>query len=79
MAAIGHPVVGDKLYGDDQTLFSRYGARRLTDADRAALGLGRQALHSHALTFTHPTRGPLRIESPWPADLAAWCASLRGG
>lgn len=76
MAAIGHPVVGDKLYGDDATLFRRYGRRALTDADRAALGLSRQALHSHALTFTHPTRGPLRIESSWPGDLAAWCAGL---
>jgi 23S rRNA pseudouridine1911/1915/1917 synthase len=79
MAAIGHPVVGDKLYGDDATLFRRYGARRLTEADRVALGLARQALHSHALTFTHPARGPLRIESPWPADLAAWCATLPDG
>ena len=78
-AALGHPVVGDKLYGEDETLFRRYGARQLTDADRAALRLPRQALHSHALTFTHPLRGPLRLESPWPADLAAWCAELREG
>jgi 23S rRNA pseudouridine1911/1915/1917 synthase len=76
MAAIGHPVVGDKLYGDDATLFRRYGSRALTEADRTALRLPRQALHSHALTFTHPARGPLRIESPWPPDLAAWCATL---
>ena len=75
-AALGHPVVGDKLYGEDETLFRRYGARALTDADHAALRLPRQALHSHALTFTHPLRGPLRLQSPWPADLAAWCAAL---
>lgn len=78
-AALGHPVVGDKLYGEDATLFRRYGARQLTDADRAALRLPRQALHSHALTFTHPLRGPLRLESPWPADLAAWCAAQAEG
>jgi 23S rRNA pseudouridine1911/1915/1917 synthase len=78
-AALGHPVVGDKLYGEDETLFRRYGARQLTDSDRAALRLPRQALHSHALTFTHPLRGPLRLQSPWPADLAAWCAALPEG
>jgi 23S rRNA pseudouridine1911/1915/1917 synthase len=78
-AALGHPVVGDKLYGEDETLFRRYGARQLTDADRAALRLPRQALHSHALTFTHPLRGPMRLESPWPSDLAAWCAALPEG
>ncbi|MHC5212540.1 MAG: RluA family pseudouridine synthase [Planctomycetota bacterium] len=76
MAAIGHPVVGDKLYGRDSTIFLRYGDKLMTDADRALLELPRQALHSHALEFRHPTRGPMRIESPWPADLVAFCDGL---
>ncbi len=76
MAAVGHPVVGDKIYGRDETLFLRHSARELTDEDHAVLELPRQALHSHALEFEHPTRGPQRIESPWPADLTAFCEGL---
>jgi len=77
MAALGHPVVGDKLYGTDEGLFLRHADRALTDADHAALLHPRQALHSHALEFVHPaSREAMRIESPWPADLAALCARL---
>jgi 23S rRNA pseudouridine1911/1915/1917 synthase len=76
MAALRHPVVGDKLYGTDEGLFLRHADRALTDEDHAALQHPRQALHSHALEFVHPTRGPLRIESPWPADLVGLCAGL---
>lgn len=76
LAALGHPVVGDKLYGPTDGLFLRYSDRALTPADHAALQLPRQALHSHALGFTHPTRGPLRVVSPWPADLEAFTGRL---
>ncbi|MBM3986216.1 MAG: hypothetical protein FJ296_11110, partial [Planctomycetes bacterium] len=76
LAALGHPVVGDKLYGPTGGLFLRYSNRTLTPADHAALQLPRQALHSHALGFTHPTRGPLRVVSPWPADLDAFTGRL---
>jgi len=76
MAAIGHPVVGDKLYGKDETLFLRHQRRALTDQDLELLELPRQALHSHVLRFDHPARGAMRIESPWPPDLAAFCDGL---
>ncbi|HZL98768.1 MAG TPA: RluA family pseudouridine synthase [Planctomycetota bacterium] len=76
MAAIGHPVLGDKLYGDGGP---RAIERPAAPAGAPEHGPARQALHSHALTFTHPTRGPMRIESPWPDDLAAWCAALPAG
>ena len=76
MAAIGYPVVGDKLYGKDEQLFLRHQRRELTDADRDLLELPRQALHSHSLEFDHPDRGQMRIESPWPPDLATFCEGL---
>lgn len=79
MAAIGHPVVGDKLYGKDESIFLRHQRRELTDADRALLELPRQALHSHSLEFDHPQRGAMRIESPWPPDLARFCEGLESG
>lgn len=76
MAAIGHPVVGDKIYGLDESIFIRHNARALTEADHALLELPRQALHSHALIFDHPTRGAMTLRSPWPADLAAFTDGL---
>jgi 23S rRNA pseudouridine1911/1915/1917 synthase len=59
MAAAGHPVVGDPVYGG-------------RPAKAAELGLHRQALHATSLAFRHPrTSEPLRISAPLPADLVA--------
>lgn len=74
--AIGHPVVGDKMYGPDEELFLRHQRGELTERDHRELELPRQALHSHVLQFDHPSRGPMRIESPWPPDLAAFTDGL---
>lgn len=76
MSAIGHPVVGDKIYGKDPELFIRHHARTLTEADLELLELPRQALHSHALEFDHPEAGAMRLESPWPPDLTAFTDGL---
>lgn len=55
-ASIGHPVVGDTVYG-----------RR-----RTSLPVPRQFLHAQRLGFTHPLTGrPLQFEAPLPDDLAA--------
>ena len=73
LAALGHPVVGDKLYGPDEELFVRDVEGRLTDEDRALLELERHALHDHRLEFTSPD-GDRRVEvqSPLPDDLASF-------
>jgi len=56
LAARGHPVLGDVLYG---------GAP-------AGLPRGRHALHAAGLTLPHPTDGrPLSLSALLPADLAA--------
>jgi 23S rRNA pseudouridine1911/1915/1917 synthase len=75
-SALGHPVVGDKLYGRDETIFLRHCQRELTERDHELLELPRQALHSHSVGFEHPVSGPMRVESPWPVDLAEFCANL---
>jgi 23S rRNA pseudouridine1911/1915/1917 synthase len=47
---------------------------------RDALGLGRQFLHSHRLTFEHPVTGAeVDVEAPLPADQEAALAHLRAG
>jgi 23S rRNA pseudouridine1911/1915/1917 synthase len=68
MSHIGHPLLGDQLYGSG---FATK-ASRLPDAARAALdALGRQALHAALLGFAHPASGEaLHFESEPPADFA---------
>ncbi|HEU4518600.1 MAG TPA: RluA family pseudouridine synthase, partial [Microvirga sp.] len=75
MAHLGHPLLGDALYGSG----FRTKANRLSAAQQAALAaLGRQALHAAVLGFEHPRSGQaLRFESPLPADMATLVAALR--
>ncbi len=73
LAANGLPIVGDKLYGPDESLFARGADQTLTDDDRRILELDRHALHAELLELAHPCRaGTVRVESPLPADLAAF-------
>ena len=72
MAAIGCPLVGDKLYGADEQCFLAQIAGTLRDEQRAQLVLDRHALHSHSLEFFHPLlQRSLRLEAPLPADMQA--------
>ena len=66
MAKIGHPLLGDPLYG---TSFKTK-ANRLSPKAQAALAhLDRQALHAALLGFEHPTtRQALLFESSPPDD-----------
>ncbi|HKE02115.1 MAG TPA: RluA family pseudouridine synthase [Planctomycetota bacterium] len=76
LAAIGHPVVGDKIYGPDESLFLDSLAGSLDDEKRRLLRLGRHALHAHRLTFTHPKTGErLTVTAPLPEDLRTLLAS----
>ena len=77
-ACIGHPIVGDKLYGAGEALFMRSCEEPLTPDLLACFdGLPRHALHAHRLTFPHPVgKHAVTIESPLPADIAAHIATL---
>ncbi len=70
LADAGFPLVGDKIYGRDETLFVRFTEKALTDADRKVLRLGRHALHAAELEFPHPIEPRrVRVEAPLPEDL----------
>ncbi|MDE0892754.1 MAG: RluA family pseudouridine synthase [Planctomycetota bacterium] len=70
LAALGHSIVGDKLYGDDEMIFQRAADDELTEADHAALLLERHALHHHRLAFTSPSTGERVVAmSPLPTVL----------
>ena len=67
MQAVGHPCVGDPLYGGDPVLAAR-------------LGLERQWLHAVELGFVHPGSGEqVRFNSGLPSDLAGALDVLREG
>lgn len=72
LSAIGHPILGDKLYGPEREavfleIIERGG---MTDDLRERLGHPRHALHAHAVSFRHPrTNEAVVFRSPLPPDL----------
>jgi len=67
MAAIGHPLIGDRTYGAG---FATKAALLPEPARGLAEGFPRQALHAGLLGFEHPGTGePMRFERPPPADM----------
>ncbi|MBI3047111.1 MAG: RluA family pseudouridine synthase [Acidobacteria bacterium] len=71
LSAIGHPIVGDALYG---------GARRRVPGDlRALQRLDRPFLHAERLVFTHPRDGRrMEFTAPLPDDLRRILEELPG-
>ena len=51
LAHIGHPIVGDKLYGGDEDCYLALAQGRLTDAHRERLILDNHALHARMIQF----------------------------
>jgi 23S rRNA pseudouridine1911/1915/1917 synthase len=52
LAHLGHPIVGDKLYGGEEDLYLALVEGRLTDAERQRLILPHHALHARSVRFT---------------------------
>ncbi len=78
LAALGAPVVGDKLYGPDERAFARAADGELTPEDHAMLQMARHALHAARLELAHPVTGNcLVIEAPLPADMRDFWALLK--
>jgi 23S rRNA pseudouridine1911/1915/1917 synthase len=74
MAHIGHPLVGDPLYGGGLKL-PKKATPELTLALR---GFRRQALHAERLSFEHPATGEsMTFEAARPADMDALADALR--
>ena len=76
MSSIGHPVVGDALYGAPGELKSQSNKRR-DPGMPATLALARNFLHSATLEFIHPrTKEPLKFSRPLPKELENLLESL---
>jgi 23S rRNA pseudouridine1911/1915/1917 synthase len=68
LAHIGHPVIGDKIYGPDPNLYLKFIAEGWTEEHQRVLGLPRHALHAHELRF--PWNGEeLTFTAPLPEDM----------
>lgn len=68
MASIGHPVLGDSVYGD----------LKLNKKFMQEFGLQRQFLHASQLSFSHPiTKKRLTFKTPLPLDLRRVLAALQ--
>jgi 23S rRNA pseudouridine1911/1915/1917 synthase len=68
LASIGHPILGDEVYGSG---FRTKAALLPPAAQTALTALGRQALHAHMLAVKHPSSGEfLQFRSELPPDLA---------
>jgi len=75
MTHLGHPLLGDAVYGGG---FKTKAALLASPAQQALTALGRQALHATLLGFEHPETGEvLSFESDPPADMARLMAALR--
>ncbi len=79
LASIGHPVVGDTVYGAPARLMVIPG-RRTADPAAESLALGRNFLHAAELEFAHPRTGkPLQLQSPLPAELENLLQQIESG
>ncbi len=77
LMSLGTPIVGDKLYGPDESAFARSADGELTLDDLEMLELPRHALHASRMSLRHPITGvDLTIEAPWPADMKAFWEGL---
>ncbi|MGH9532378.1 MAG: RluA family pseudouridine synthase [Terriglobales bacterium] len=71
LSSLGHPVVGDALYGAPRNLTTR-------DGKTSVPTLPRNFLHAAALEFAHPrTAAPLNFSRPLPEGLNNFLARLR--
>jgi 23S rRNA pseudouridine1911/1915/1917 synthase len=88
MASIGHPVVGDTLYGAAGRLTEQQAGASASGPSRPArrsasepqkLTVGRNFLHAAELEFNHPVTGAaLHLKSPLPAELEELLRALAG-
>jgi 23S rRNA pseudouridine1911/1915/1917 synthase len=71
LAHARHPLVGDKIYGPDETFYLEFIKQNWTPRLQAGLHLPRHALHAAELAFTLAGQA-FRLAAPLPPDLAGF-------
>jgi 23S rRNA pseudouridine1911/1915/1917 synthase len=82
LSSIGHPVVGDTLYGAPLNILPQLEAPttrlRKAAALEQAISVDRNFLHAMRLRLAHPESGKtMEFEAPLPPDLEGWLTRLR--
>lgn len=69
----GYPLLGDKLYNGDPSIFMRFKDKEATPEDHELMQIPRQALHALALKLPYPNEKKLSLyRAPISPDLIAW-------
>jgi 23S rRNA pseudouridine1911/1915/1917 synthase len=77
LASIGHPVVGDTLYGAPAKI-TAIAPRKRSDPAAETIALDRNFLHAAELEFAHPRTGtPLNRKAPLPEELISFQEKLK--
>jgi RluA family pseudouridine synthase len=71
---VGHPILGDRLYGRPDSIFLEWLDVGATPAVRAAARFPRQCLHAWTLRLPQPAGPPLDLLAPLPEDMASLLA-----
>lgn len=70
LAWLGHPIVGDKVYGPDETLYLQFIENGVTNEMLDKLLMPRHALHAERVAFLHPrTRERVTFSASMPDDM----------
>ncbi len=75
LASLGHPVVGDTLYGAPGEIRPA----RVKNTRASTVSLPRNFLHSAELELTHPRSGKtLALQAPMPTELQSFLTTIEG-
>jgi 23S rRNA pseudouridine1911/1915/1917 synthase len=67
---VGHPIAGDKLYGQPDNVFLENIRERAEVEVEHGISLARHALHAHKLSLTHPvTHKTMEFKTELPEEL----------
>lgn len=83
LSNLGYPIVGDKLYGQDETLFLRFAAGDLSPDDQRRLLISHQAVHSSHFSFQPQAQSQAsdikqRLDAGLPQEFAGLAAQHFG-
>jgi 23S rRNA pseudouridine1911/1915/1917 synthase len=77
-ACNGYPLLGDKLYNGDASVFIRFKDTTATMDDHNLMQIPRQALHAVALKLSYPKEDMKHFIAPLPKDLVDWIETKLG-
>jgi len=76
LASIGHPVIGDKIYGPDEACYLRFIGEGWTPELEQILWLPRHALHAEKMAFLWNGER-MECQSEFPGDLRGFWDALK--